>query len=113
MRRCGDERGDERGRLRGANECTLTEPEAWREIARRIAEGEWNNMGLCTELYDLCGENLISGFMRCDMEDRIHFHLDGRVRDWAYKPGTEPEARILAALWLALEATAEQEVGCE
>jgi hypothetical protein len=85
----------------------LTESEAWREIARRIAEGEWNKAGLCAELCYLCVENLISGFMMCDMEDRINWHLDTRLGCWAYKPGEEPEARILAALWLALEAEEE------
>ena len=82
----------------------LTEPEAWREIARRIAEGEWNKAGLCAELCGLCGKNLISWFMMWDMEDRVESHLDTRLGCWAYKPGEEPEARILAALWLALEA---------
>ena len=85
----------------------LNEPEAWREIARRIAEGEWNKAGLCAELCDLCVENRISCFMACDMEDRINSHLDTRLGCWAYERGTEPEARILAALWLALEVEEE------
>lgn len=82
----------------------LNEPEAWRETARRIAEGEWKKLGLCAELCDLCDEGLISWFMLCNMEDRIYSHLDTRLGCWAYERGTEPEARILAALWLALEA---------
>ena len=86
----------------------LTEPEAWQEIARRIAEGEWNKAGLCAELCDLCVENRISSwFVMRDMEDRINSHLDTRLGCWAYERGTEPEARILAALWLALEAEEE------
>ena len=85
----------------------LNEPEAWHEVARRIAEGEWNKMGLCAELCDLCDKTLISWFMLCDMEDRVYSHLDACGSNWAYKPGTEPEARILAALWLALEAEEE------
>ena len=85
----------------------LTEPEAWQEIAQRIAGREWRKLGICAELYDLCDEGLISWFMMCDMEDRVESHLDTRLRGWAYEPGTEPEARILAALWLALEAEEE------
>ena len=89
----------------------LTEPEAWREIARRIAEGEWNNRGLCAEISDLCDEGRLSLVIEWDMEDRIKRHLDARKNgwphNWAYECGTEPEARILAALWLALEAEEE------
>lgn len=85
----------------------LTEPEAWREIARRIVRRTWNKMGLCAELYDLCAERLISCFKMCDMEDRIKHHLRMHNSHWAYEAGTEPEARILAALWLALEAEEE------
>jgi hypothetical protein len=85
----------------------LNEPQAWREIARRIAEGKWRKLGLCAELCDLCDERLISCFMMCDMEDRINQHVRRHGGYWAYKPGTEPEARALAALWLALEAEEE------
>lgn len=81
----------------------LTEPKAWREIARRIAEGEWNNCGLCAEIGDLCDEGRVHCWALCDMKDRIKQHL-GAYHPWAYEPGTELEARILAALWLALEA---------
>lgn len=82
----------------------LTEPEAWQEIAQRIAGREWRKLGLCAELYDLCDEELISDFTMCHMEDRVESYLNRRLSCWAYEPGTEPEARILAALWLALEA---------
>ena len=90
---------------------TLTEPEAWREIARRIAEGEWRKMGLC---YEVVALRIVGGRisekqcnrMGCRIEQHIAVH-EAYATDWAYKPGAEPEARILAALWLALEAEEE------
>ena len=84
----------------------LTEPEAWREIAQRIAEGRWDRLGLCHEALVLrWGERIISSSTQVAMRTRIRYHLNSEM--WAYRHGTEPEARILAALWLALEAEEE------
>ena len=83
----------------------LTEPAAWREIARRIAEGRWDRLGLCHEALVLRWGKRIYGFTEAEMRRRIRYHINGEM--WAYRHGTEPEARILAALWLALEAEEE------
>lgn len=83
----------------------LTEPEAWREIARRIAEGRWDRLGLCHEALVLRWGKRIYGFTEVAMRSRIRSHLNTEM--WAYRYGTKPEARILAALWLALEAEEE------
>jgi hypothetical protein len=82
----------------------MTEAEAWREIARRIVEGEWVQCGLCRETWYLRikGDVAISVWWR--MHDHLKYHLNAFGLDWAYPAGTEPEARALAALWLALEA---------
>ena len=86
----------------------LTEPEAWQEIARRIAEGEWVGCGLCAEIEVLHDQRRISLYMVLDMEERVESHLYFKLwayeQMYAYEPGEEEEARILAALWLALEA---------
>lgn len=84
----------------------LTEPEAWQEIARRIADGEWERVGLCLEV-DLLRWNLRICISTADaMRARIRFHRN--TKTWAYPRGTASEARTLAALWLALEAEEEQ-----
>jgi hypothetical protein len=83
----------------------MTEPEAWREIARRIVEGEWGRWGLCREVWLLYMERGITSSIR--MSERVKHHLDAAGLSWAYPEGTEPEARALAALWLALEAEEE------
>ena len=82
----------------------LNEPEAWREIARRISERGCVRYGLCAEADCLWDSERISIHTALDMERRIQQHVLPHEDKWAYKPGTEPEARILAALWLALEA---------
>jgi hypothetical protein len=41
------------------------------------------------------------------MAGRVEDHLDAAGLSWAYPEGTEPQARALAALWLALEAEEE------
>lgn len=84
----------------------LTEPEAWREIARRIAEGEWGEIGLCSEVVALNSDLRICPSTAVAMRSRIRSHLN--IERWAYRHGTESEARILAALWLALEAEEEE-----
>lgn len=83
----------------------LTEPEAWREIARRIAEDQWDGFGLCHEDSMLRWEGRISASTQVAMRTRTKSYLDKET--WAYPNGAEPEARILAALWLALEAEEE------
>ena len=84
----------------------LTEPEAWREISRRIVEGEWARYGLCHEACLLRFSSSISGKTLTTME-----HLDDAPwvypPPYAYPPSKEPEARALVALWLALEAEEE------
>jgi hypothetical protein len=85
----------------------MTEAEAWREIARRIVEGKWGGWGLCREVWSLCIELRITRSMWNKMAGRVEDHLDAAGLSWAYPEGTEPEARALAALWLALEAEEE------
>lgn len=83
----------------------LTEPEAWREIARRIAEETWKRRGLCDEAGALYLQWRIGREMMLAMYARLEVYLGKAI--WAYPCGTQPEARILAALWLALEAEEE------
>ena len=83
-----------------------TEPEAWRYIARRIVERKWLKSGLCHEVWQLFDAERIEWRTWLTMKKRITRHLVvlGKNGDYAYPFGTEPEARALAALWLALEA---------
>lgn len=85
----------------------MTEAEAWREIARRIVEGEWHQYGLCRETWRLRHKRDITPSIWWAMHDHLKYHLNAFGLDWAYPEGTEPEARALAALWLALEAEEE------
>lgn len=95
----------------------LTEPQAWREIARRIVEGEWSKSGLCREANVLLERDRVNDCVFVRMMDRIDDHIQARNNSidyrpdcgfsWAYEFGTEPEARAFAALWLALEAEEE------
>lgn len=91
----------------------LTEAQAWRKIARRIVERKWRTRGLCFEAYRLYNGEVggISGATYIRMTDRIdenlRVHPDTTEDGHAYPPGEEPEARVLAALWLALEAEEE------
>ena len=86
----------------------LTEPEAWREVARRIAEGRVLMFTLsaeATKLFFLSDK--ISHRTLNRMYDRLAAHHDAAEQCGGATKcdvGTEPEARILAALWLALEA---------
>ena len=81
----------------------LTEPEAWREIARRIAEKEWLRLGLCAEVNELLWDWHITKETAFGMKRRALSACD----IWAYELGTQPEGRILASLWFALEAEEE------
>ncbi len=70
---------------------TMTEPEAWREIARRIAYKGWKAHGLNKEVRSLLEQALVTTETAQAMVSRVAMH----------------EARALAALWLALEAEEE------
>ena len=84
----------------------LTEPEAWREIARRIAKEERRNFGLWGEIIWLFADRCIDVHTMERMRDRVR----PRPASWGWgaMSNMEPEARILAALWLALEAEEEE-----
>lgn len=58
------------------NKPYLNESEAWREIARRIEDGEWRSQGLCEEVETLMEEGSITGATQCDMQDRIDAELE-------------------------------------
>lgn len=81
----------------------LTEKQAWRYIAMRIAERGWTESGLCREVRLLRYREQISDNTSHHMYRRIELYLGGSV--WAYPYGKDnEEARILAALWMALDA---------
>jgi len=85
----------------------MTEAEAWREIARRIVDGEWSRLGLCNETVELKRKGDVTHATRMDMCIRAWRHAlssSSRHNGHAYRAGTNHEARALAALWLALEA---------
>lgn len=91
----------------------MNEAQAWREVARRIAEGEWQHRGLCKERMELFGAGRIDVATNDTMLVRVLGHvLLSSCREgsgFAYPPGEESEARIYAALWLALEAEQDDE----
>ena len=91
----------------------LTEPEAWREVARSIAEWRVLLFTLSTEATKLFFlSDKISHRTLDRMYDRLEAHYDtaeqcggATVYDVVHLlSDTERESRILAALWLALEA---------
>jgi len=82
---------------------TMTEPEAWREIARRIVEGEWNSYSMYSLVFALFWMDALSAATLEAMELRIASHL----RLSAVPVISTPDSRALAALWLALEAEEE------
>jgi len=86
----------------------LREAEAWREIARRIAEREQMRFGLCDQAWLLyeTGRQISLGTYWA-MYDRVRHNMKP-FRTYAYPPGTHREERILAAIWLALEAEEEE-----
>ena len=84
----------------------LNEPEAWREVARRIAEEEERrHFGLWGEIIWLFADACIDANTMERMRDRVI----PRHASWGWDDtnNMEPEARILAALWLALEVEEE------
>lgn len=80
----------------------LTEPEAWREIARRIAEKGRDRLGLAGEIIWLFAYACIDANTMERMRDKVRPRHVGVGRHEQLL--MEPEALILAALWLALEA---------
>ena len=94
----------------------LTEPEAWREIARRIVEGDWCRHGLCAEIEELLINGALASGVFLDMRRRIRGAADLSPNRWrandgcawfAFPMGAQPEARAMAALFFALEAEDE------
>lgn len=79
----------------------LTEPQAWREIARRIVEGEWAMEGLCFEGTRLWLQSRISDSTEIAMWKRIKPHTAHALDRYLAPPGEEPEARALFALLMA------------
>jgi hypothetical protein len=94
----------------------VTEPEAWREIARHILEGKWGGYlarasrwmrrptrSIYTTVFALYSAGVITSATAKAMELRVSSHLRLSVvpRD------STPDSRALAALWLALEAEEE------
>lgn len=87
------------------------EPSAWREVARRFSEpGKWD--GLCAE-----SKTMIVSMSEGDysaMQDRLwsHRRADAEYPDvysvpmWTFARG-DRDVRVLAALFLALEAEDE------
>lgn len=94
----------------------LTEAEAWREIARRFAEGD-ADAGMCWEIVDLRLYRRITFGQQKAMKRRIDTHAalswiweieDGQsTGPWAFD-SHDREVRVLAALFLALEAEDEE-----
>ncbi len=91
----------------------LSETEAWREIAERVAASGLHGAGLCFAIHRLFDTNRITIPVYRQMQSRVQVHADasehryqvGPYAGWfAYRPGRERAPRILAALWLACEA---------
>lgn len=88
----------------------LTIPQAFREISWRIERGTWQQGGLCAEVYQLYCEDRISYSQKADMYDIIDRHLADQFHSGGYysphwfAPSGEADTRVLAALFLALEA---------
>jgi hypothetical protein len=81
----------------------VAEPEAWREIARRIVGGEWWGYFMYTTVFALYSTGAITSATAKAMESRISSHLRLPV----VITDSTPDSRALAALWLALEAEEE------
>ena len=82
---------------------TMTEPEAWREIARRIVGGEWWGYFMYTTVFALYSTGAVTKATAQAMEARVASHL---LSSAMQMDGTA-NSRALAALWLALEAEEE------
>lgn len=101
---------------------SLTEVQAWREIARQFAEPEAHRAsagtGLCWAVKALYDTYQITSETNSDMHARIDDHMrasGGGILDefgngpWAFEPSDDDakSVRVLAALFLALEAKDE------
>jgi hypothetical protein len=91
----------------------LTEGQAWRVIAEELFTAEHFSSGLCTRIE--CIYERVSHETRDTMRVRVSHHAKESPHRWrnsptagwfAYPMGTEREARVLAALWMAEEADA-------
>lgn len=84
----------------------MTEAEAWREIARRIVERKAMGSGLYHEAWKMWTDGNVPRFVLASMHRRVDAHM--RSGQSYALPGKQiDEARILAALWMALEAEEE------
>ena len=88
----------------------LTEPEAWREIAKRMDRRRWWGTGLCREVNLIVNEGRVDITTGWAMNSRVsaHLRLGPACAGYAYplheEMGEGRQARILAALFFALEA---------
>ncbi len=80
----------------------MTEAQAWREIARRHAEGIYADYGLWLHVACLKSEGSIDWDTRRSMSDRMKWHADNKRRGGVYV-GID---MCLCALWLAMESEA-------
>ena len=82
-----------------------SEARAWREIASDIACGRWNGRSLCNELSQRGHE------YGTPLKERLHEHrLVECPDDWCGRyvwPEGDPAPRVLACLFMALEAEDE------
>lgn len=90
----------------------LSEAAAWRLIAERIAIGTWVQRGLCHEVDRLYVEEIVSLPTAQCMWRRVRNHFPpiyATLHIWPYAfPKGEADVRVLAALFLALDAQNEQ-----
>lgn len=93
----------------------MKESKVWRMVAEKLDDGQ-DFRGICYAKTFVLDNLFVSGMLSHRtynlMYDAMNNHIGQHVADhtkyaYAYPPGTEREARILAALWLALEAEEE------
>ena len=89
----------------------LKESEAWREIARRIAQRQ-RSAGLCYEIDSLVNDDTISQLDGDRMERRVRQHMeldpDSGSAWWIPTVGRQyASVRVTAALFLSYEAEEE------
>lgn len=82
----------------------MTEAQAWRKVAQKV-EAARPLQGLCREMHEMRSDRRISHLLWLQMVARLAVYCS--CGSFVYPPGTEREARVLAALWLALEAEEE------
>lgn len=95
----------------------MRESKAWRRIASEVAE-RGLPFGLCYEMTKLGERHVICPVLEGDMSERVQSHLetmawvedhdyyDWDAPSWGWDPG-DAGPRVLAALFLALEAEDE------